>query len=432
MSESSNDSKQNKGGRKSTGTIQRTKDGRWRARITLIDGTRKWLVPYPVGTSVQMAKEKCAAQNEKARQMGIKSTAEPKPSRAQLVKQAKESCEAWVKLWSSEREDRGLTSYLGSKGHWTNYLSVILGTKHPKAWTPDLFRKLSAELDRKVQAGSIRWKTATNIWTTATKMAGDAARSKIEVIRCRDDNPAEGVLGPYTGDKTARQYLYPSELSKVLECSLVPLRWRRMLAISVYTFCRSSELRALTWDDIELDRGLIHVTKSIDSITGELKTTKSKCPRIVPIEPALFPLLFALHKESGGKGPVLEMPAYCQISTSFKRWLNVAGVHRASLTAKGPSVRPIRFHDLRATGITWSAVRGDEPLRIQQRAGHTDFSTTQEYIREAEILRDGFGQPFPTLPTQLCEIRLQVLPTETRISQKRLESLRRREDSNLW
>jgi hypothetical protein len=25
---------------------------------------------------------------------------------------------------------------------------------------------------------------------------------------------------------------------------------------------------------------------------------------------------------------------------------------------------------LRATGITWAAVRGDDPLRIKQRAGH--------------------------------------------------------------
>jgi hypothetical protein len=47
------------------------------------------------------------------------------------------------------------------------------------------------------------------------------------------------------------------------------------------------------------------------------------------------------------------------------------------------------------------AVRGDDPLKIQHRAGHKDFKTTQGYIREVEHLREGFGTPFPTLPADL-------------------------------
>jgi hypothetical protein len=56
------------------------------------------------------------------------------------------------------------------------------------------------------------------------------------------------------------------------------------------------------------------------------------------------------------------------------------------------------WHDLRATGLTWLAVRGDDPLKIKQRAGHTTFSTTELYVREGEAIREGFGQPFPPLP----------------------------------
>jgi hypothetical protein len=59
------------------------------------------------------------------------------------------------------------------------------------------------------------------------------------------------------------------------------------------------------------------------------------------------------------------------------------------------------FHDLRATGITWCAVRGDDPLKVKQRAGHSTFSTTEGYIREAENLREGFGEVFPSLPPSL-------------------------------
>ena len=52
------------------------------------------------------------------------------------------------------------------------------------------------------------------------------------------------------------------------------------------------------------------------------------------------------------------------------------------------------------------AVRGDEPLRIKQRAGHTTFSTTEGYIREAENLRDAFGEVIPALSPLLEEARI--------------------------
>ena len=49
------------------------------------------------------------------------------------------------------------------------------------------------------------------------------------------------------------------------------------------------------------------------------------------------------------------------------------------------------------------AVRGDDPLRIMQRAGHENFETTQGYLRLADALRVGFGDVFPALPPELYE-----------------------------
>jgi hypothetical protein len=48
------------------------------------------------------------------------------------------------------------------------------------------------------------------------------------------------------------------------------------------------------------------------------------------------------------------------------------------------------------------AIRGDDPLRIQHRAGHTSFTTTQGYIRQAEAVRAGFGDVFPPLDALLA------------------------------
>src|SRR5580704_5826789 len=95
------------------------------------------------------------------------------------------------------------------------------------------------------------------------------------------------------------------------------------------------------------------------------------------------------------------MPSAGGLSFKLKRYLRRAGVKRPDLFASDATRKAITFHDLRATGITWMSARGDDPLRIMQRAGHEDFETTKIYLREAENLSKGFGTVFPTLPQRL-------------------------------
>lgn len=44
------------------------------------------------------------------------------------------------------------------------------------------------------------------------------------------------------------------------------------------------------------------------------------------------------------------------------------------------------------------AIRGEAPLHIQHRAGHTSFEMTQKYIRTAEAVGEAIGDVFPALP----------------------------------
>jgi hypothetical protein len=130
---------------------------------------------------------------------------------------------------------------------------------------------------------------------------------------------------------------------------------------------------------------------------------KSGTTRRIPIEPALRPVLSRLHQERGGEQTVLWMPDHEDRAILLRQHLEVAGVKRAELfTSDARRTSP--SHDLRATGITWAAVRGDDPLRIKQRAGHSGFATTEIYIREVSSsrsfppgliggrLRQGLGQ----------------------------------------
>jgi hypothetical protein len=100
-------------------------------------------------------------------------------------------------------------------------------------------------------------------------------------------------------------------------------------------------------------------------------------------------------------GKTTWMPDRDERASLLRQHLEQAGATRADLFADDERQKHITFHDLRATGITWMAVRGDDPLRIKQRAGHKGFATTEMYIREAENLAAGFGEPLPPLPPEL-------------------------------
>lgn len=378
--------------RKKTGTVVKTKSGLWQAVITLADGSRKRLTPFPKGTSEAMAREKAEAYSERAGAMKL-----VRPDSAQAEDGS--AMGRWLDAWEADRLARGFTTTRENISHYRLHIAPVMGTLHVKDWTRASLRDLSNALDTKVQADEISWKSAQNIWCTATKLCADATESKVAALRVRDDNPAIGVRGPDRGDKRLREFLYPSEFLALVECNSVPLEWRRLVAIAANTYMRYGELRVLDWRDVDLAHGTIRVHQAFNRVTRGVKGTKGGSARPVPIELALRPLLQAMHAESGGVGRVLpNLPGPGKIASALRNQLLVAGVLRSGLHDSTETQRHLVFHDLRGTGITWMAIRGDDPLKIQQRAGHTDFKTTQGYIATAEAMREGFGSPFPALP----------------------------------
>ena len=237
-------------------------------------------------------------------------------------------------------------------------------------------------------------------------MCSDMVNAKKRELRTRSDNPCRDVKPPERGARKAKQYLFPSEFVRFVSCQDVPLRWRRAVAVAVYTFLRDGELRVMRWQDgdVDLEHGIISVTRAWNRRTKRIKDTKTGESRRFAIEPALLPLLEAMHEEKCGEGPVVGLASERAMARNLRRWLWKANVRRPELHEGSPTRKPLTWHDLRATGITWMAVRGDDPLKLRQRAGHSSFSTTEVYIREAEAVRQGFGDVFPPLPPCLLNI----------------------------
>jgi hypothetical protein len=62
-----------------------------------------------------------------------------------------------------------------------------------------------------------------------------------------------------------------------------------------------------------------------------------------------------------GDAPVVELASDRDLSRGLKRWLRKAGIDRPDRLRDRCNAPGDRFHDLRATAITWMAVRGDAP-----------------------------------------------------------------------
>jgi len=378
------------GGRPRSGTVVKTRDGRWQAILTLVDGSRYRLEPFPKGTSETMARERAAHYSEKVAEKGLGRATKPSTEMG-----------AWLHAWLSQRAKRYTSAARWNDAHYRHHIAPVLGAKHVRDWDAADLRALVASLDAKIRDGAISWKTAQNIWGTATKMCRDACRSKTESLRCRVDDPSRDVEGPDRGVRKRKQYLYPSEALAVLRCDAVPLRWRRWIALAMYTGLRAGELRALTWNDVDLEHRTIHVHRAWDSSAKNMKATKGMLNRRVPLEACLAPLLLAMKQQADVERVVPELPSECVLATELRRYIRKAGITRRDLLEKSDTFKRLTWHDLRGTHATWCAVRGDSPLTIQQRLGHKSFTTTQGYIVEADARRHGFGEPFPTLPEAL-------------------------------
>ena len=271
-------------------------------------------------------------------------------------------------------------------------------------------------------AQGVRRQVGVNIWACVRRLFRDATESRIARSAC-STNPAQGVPGPDKPETDrAKQMLYPDEFAALIACKAVPIERRRLYAAALFTAMRQAEIRALEWGDVDIAHRVIAVTKSEDVIRKRgVVSTKAGKVRETTIETVLVPLFEAMHKASKGQGRVFpKMPRPNAgrndgLAVLLRRDLKTAGVERSALFADTPTSMSLRFHDLRASGITWRLARGDNPMVVRQETGHADAEVQQLYVRR---LREVAGaQLFPTLDALLSEptgpgigpIGLQVL-----------------------
>jgi len=323
-----------------------------------------------------------------------------------------ETCSAYRIRLEVHRKELGRRGGKMDASTWNKWIAPKLGPLPVASVTRDDVERVRDMLDEQITIYTrteakegIGSKRARNIWTVVTTTFKAACAAKRRDLRVREDNPCTGVLPPEKGKSRQRTFLYPNEIATLLACPDVDLGVRAMYAVGCYLYLRPGELRALLVSDVDLDAGVVHVTKSYDEAAEQTKPTKTdNGVRDVPIPEALFPLLRRLvadRKPGDLLLPVMAERSDRNRGRTFRTHLTWAGLTRPRLTASNPREEPVDFRSLRDSGVTWLALSGVDLSRIQRRAGHEDVSTSLGYVKLAEDINGDVGEPFPPLPEAL-------------------------------
>ncbi len=205
-------------------------------------------------------------------------------------------------------------------------------------------------------------------------------------------NPAKGirVKVPAANKKVLNSTEAEMLLKMAKECNH---RFYPHWAFALFTGMRSGEMYSLRWSDIDLETGLLTVSKQWTSKDG-LHHTKSNCNRVVPIGRELRLLLTELKalgpfketlRPSFGRSKAREATFNDLVLPRLSEWKN--GEQAAVLAdfCNSIEVTPVKFHDLRATFITNLLSQGVPLVKVMSIVGHRKMSTTDEYLRLAGV-----------------------------------------------
>ena len=205
-----------------------------------------------------------------------------------------------------------------------------------------------------------------------------------------------------SGEKSSEPFVFPAEFDRLMRADAVPLAWREIHAVAAFTYLRPGELRVLRWSDVDLEHGLIAVTRAWDSRELHEKAPKTRTGvRQIPIAASLAPLLArrrAAADESALVVPLLAATPEDDVAEMTRGHLRAAGIARPALFVDTATTVRANFRSWRDSGITWLALSGLDVAKIQRRAGHETISTTLGYVKQAEDFAGNLGEPFAPLP----------------------------------
>jgi integrase len=177
------------------------------------------------------------------------------------------------------------------------------------------------------------------------------------------------------------------------------IRYKTFFYLLFYTGMRVGEIRAITWNDVDLIQGSISVNKTI---TNKIYDNDYKI-----IRPKTESSVRKIYFPTNIINPILiDYKEYCKVTHEFSDNQFVFGIDRPLaettirrqniLYAKRASLEPIRIHDFRHSYITMLYHKNVDMVIAKDQVGHSSIKTTADiYLKlSTEKRREGINHAF--------------------------------------
>lgn len=361
------------------GTITRRTDGRWEARITLLDGRRKCFYGR---TRQEVATRLNQAQHDQG--MGLPIVTNERLTVGAYLEQWLETMRPPRVRPSTHRRYRELLA------HVTRAYGELRLTRLTQGQIRLLYARLQQDPDTTEGHGGERagaaGRSATtvhHVHTVLRKALADAVEQGLIVA-----NPSDRVDGP----KLRRASVEPftlEETQRLLEAARGD-RLEALYTLAVSTGMRLGELLALTWRHVHLDTGKLQVVASLQRVgaegdvgngwrVGEPKTPRSR--RQITLSRVAVEALRA-HRVRQLSERMAAGAAWQEHDVVF---CNEIGLHLDGTSVTRYQFRPLlvkaglprrRFHDLRHTAATLMLLGNVPPKVVSETLGHSTIAIT--------------------------------------------------------
>jgi integrase len=288
--------------------------------------------------------------------------------------------ERWLEHCRAEGLER--STIRSRQQHLNLHIIPFLGREKLSALTVPRIHQLGADLRANGRSKVMRRKVLSSLGTMLAfaQSQGLVAQNVSRGVRLKDDRrEARGPL------REGIDFPSKAELRTMIDNASG--RWRPLLLTAIFTGLRASELRGLSWPDVDLEAGIIHVRQRADA-WGHIGPPKSKAgKRDIPLGPIVVNALRQWRGDCPKGALDLVFPNGAGNVESLQNvwhrfWTPLQIACGISVEKTGADGKPVMepkygFHKVRhAAASLFIAHLNWTPKRVQAVMGHSSINMT--------------------------------------------------------